>query len=153
MRTTALLATACLLACAHPTMPGTQIPDNPQNRAVLDVFSRYRDALEARDATSILALAAPSYSDNGDPIHGVAPSDYASLQQKLQTDFSRVAGIKLEATVKDIEVKGDEARLDYFQVLRYSVKTPSGESWKSESDDARMRFVRVKGEWKIASGL
>ena len=153
MRTAALLATACLLACSHATIPGTQIPDSPQNRAVLDVFSKYRDALEQRDATAILSLAAPSYADNGDPAHGVGPSDYASLQQKLQTDFAKVAGIKLEATVKDIEVKGDEAQLDYFQVLRYSVKTPSGESWKSESDDARMKFARVKGEWKIASGL
>jgi hypothetical protein len=38
-------------------------------------------------------------------------------------------------------------------VLRYAVATPSGEKWKSESDDARMRFVRLNGEWKIASGL
>ena len=62
-------------------------------------------------------------------------------------------GIKLEATVKDIQVKGDEARLDYFQVLRYAVKTPTGETWKSESDDARMKFVKVDGQWKIVSGL
>lgn len=148
-----LLATSSLIACSHATLPGTEIPDSPQNRAVLDVFVRYRDALEARDATSLLALAAPAYSDSGDTSRGVGPIDYAGLQQKLQTDFARVNGIKLEATIKDIDVKGDAARVDYFQVLRYSVKTPTGESWKSESDDARMKFVKVKGEWKIASGL
>ena len=154
MRTCALfLATASLLACSHATLPGTEIPDNPQNRAVLDVFAKYRDALEALDATSLLALAAAAYSDTGDTTHGIGPLDYAGLQQKLQTDFARVSGIKLEATIKDIEVRGDDARLDYFQVLRYAVKTPTGESWKSESDDARMKFVKVKGEWKIASGL
>ena len=154
MRTaTLLLATAALLACSHATLPGTQIPDSPQNRAVLDAFSKYRDALEARDATGLLALAAPDYADAGDASHGVSPTDYASLQRKLQTDFGRVNGIKLEATIKNIEVKGDDAHLDYFQVLRYAVKTPTGETWKSESDDARMKFVKVKGEWKIASGL
>ena len=154
MRTAILMvATAALLACSHNTLPGTEIPDNPQNRALLDTFSKYRNALEARDATSLLGLAAPGYSDVGDPSHGIGPTDFGSLQQKLQTDFARVTGIKLEATVKDIEVKGDEGRLDYFQVLRYAIKTPTGESWKSESDDARMKFVRVKGEWKIASGL
>ena len=83
----------------------------------------------------------------------MGPTDYAALQKKLQNDFTKVNGIKLEATVKDIEVKGDEAHLDYFQVLRYAVKTPSGETWKSESDDARMKFVRVDGQWKIVSGL
>ena len=148
-----MVAITSLLACSHATLPGTEIPDSPQNRAVLDAFSRYRSALEARDATSLLELAAPAYADSGDPSRGIGPTDYASLQKKLQTDFARVSGIKLEATVKNIEVKGDEGRLDYFQVLRYAVKTPTGESWKSESDDARMKFVRVKGEWKIASGL
>ncbi|MCA1828207.1 MAG: nuclear transport factor 2 family protein [Myxococcales bacterium] len=144
-----LLATAC----SHATLPGTNIPDSPQNRAVLDVFAKYRDALEARDPSALFALAAPTYYDAGDPTHSLAPTDYGSLQKKLQTDFGKVNGIKLEATVKDIEVKGDEAHLDYFQVLRYAVKTPSGETWKSESDDARMKFVRVDGQWKIVSGL
>ena len=154
MRTALLLATAAaLLACSHATLPGTEIPDSPQNRELLDAFSKYRNALESRDATSLLDLAAPTYADAGDPSHGIGPTDYASLQRKLQTDFTRVTGLKLEATIKNIEVKGDEGRLDYFQVLRYAIKTPTGESWKSESDDARMKFVRVKGEWKIASGL
>ena len=61
--------------------------------------------------------------------------------------------MRLEPTIKALDVKGEQARLDYFQVLRYAVATPSGEKWKSESDDARMQFVRVNGEWKIASGL
>jgi hypothetical protein len=148
-----LLATACLFACSHNTLPGTEIPDNPQNRAVLDVFSKYRDALEARDATSLLELTAPGYADQGDPSRGIGPTDRASLEKKLQTDFAKVTGIKLEATIKDIQVKGVEARVDYFQVVRYAVSTPSGERWKSESDDARMKFVLVAGQWKIVSGL
>ena len=148
----ALLAVG-LVACSHNTLPGTQIPDTPQNREVLDTFARYRDLLESRDASGILALAAPTYYDAGDPSHSLGPTDYGSLQDKLKTDFTRVKGIKLEATIKDIEVKGDDARLDYFQVLHYAIATPTGEKWKSESDDARMKFVRVKGEWKIASGL
>ena len=150
---TALLLAASALACSHATLPGTNIPDSPQNRAVLDVFAHYREALESRDASALFALAAPTYYDAGDAAHSVAPTDYAALQKKLQSDFTKVNGIKLEATVKDIQVKGDEARLDYFQVLRYAVKTPTGETWKSESDDARMRFVKVDGQWKIVSGL
>ena len=153
MRIAALLATACLLACSHALLPGTNIADNAQTRDVLGVFSQYRNALEARDSTAILAMAAPSYTDPGDASHGLGPTDYASLQKKLQTDFAKVTGIKLEATIKDIDVNGDEARLDYFQVLRYAVTVPGGERWKSESDDARMKFVRVSGQWKIASGL
>ena len=153
MRIAALFLTACLLACAHSTISGTNIADTSENRSVLETFSHYRDALEARDPSALFGLAAPSYSDKGDPAHRLGPTDYASLRDKLQQDLAKVTGIKLEATIKDIEVKDDEARLDYFQVLHYAVKTPTGEIWKSESDDARMNFVRVSGQWKIASGL
>src|SRR5207253_8900416 len=98
MRTaSAALLAACALACSHNTLPGTNIPDSPQNRAVLDVFSHYRDALEARDATALLSMAAPTYYDAGDPSHQIGPTDYKALQQKLAGDFSKVTGVKLEA--------------------------------------------------------
>lgn len=148
---TALLV--ALAACSHAQIAGTNIDDTPTNRAIIEVFTSYRRALEARDPTAILSLAAPTYADPGDPGRGLGPTDYASLQKKLQTDFDKVTGIKLEATVKELAVDGEQAHLDYFQVLRYAVATPSGEKWKSESDDARMKFVKVNGEWKISSGL
>jgi hypothetical protein len=148
-----LAALLLLAACSHSTIPGTQIPDEPRTRAVLDVFGRYKEALEARDANGLYALAAPTYYDAGDPVRGLGPTDYQSLPGKLQHDFEKVAGVRLEVTIKDVQVKGEEARVDYFQVLRYAVNTPAGERWKSESDDARMKLVKVGPEWKIASGL
>jgi hypothetical protein len=151
MRMTALLL--ALAACSHSQIQGTNIDDTPSNRGVIEVFGKYRQALEARDPTTLLSLAAPTYTDPGDLSRGIGPTDYAGLQNKLQTDFTKVTGLKLEATVKDLAVNGEQAHLDYFQVLRYAVATPTGEKWKSESDDARMKFVRVNGEWKIQSGL
>jgi len=142
-----------LAACSRNTIPGTQIPDEPRTRAVLDVFGQYKAALEARDANALYGLAAPVYYDAGDAVRGLAPTDYKALPGKLQHDFDKVAGLKLEVTVKDVQVRGDQANVDYFQVLRYAVNTPSGERWKSESDDARMKMVKIGQEWKIASGL
>jgi hypothetical protein len=153
MRRSALLVCLAAVACPRPTIPGTNIRDTPEARAVLDVFGRYRQALEARDTAGIVALAAPGYTDPGDPSRGVPPTEYTGLKDKLQSDLSKVTGVRLDATIKELEVKGAEARLDYFQVIRYAVATPSGEKWKSESDDARMKFIQVNGEWKIASGL
>jgi len=149
----ALLACLAALACTPKTIPGTNIEDTPQARAVLDVFGRYKQALESRDTAGIVALASPGYTDPGDPSRGVPPTDFPTLKDKVQADLAKVTGVRLDATIKDLQVKGAEARLDYFQVLRYAVATPNGEKWKSESDDARMRFVQVNGEWKIASGL
>ncbi len=39
MRIAPLLALAALAACTHNTIPGTNVPDEPQNRAVLQVSS------------------------------------------------------------------------------------------------------------------
>jgi hypothetical protein len=152
MRTAAAFLFA-LAACGHAQIAGTNIDDTPTNRAVIDVFTKYRAALEGRDASGILALVAPEYADSGDATRGGGPTDYASLSKKLETDFAKVTGIRLEATVRELGVEGEKAHLDYFAVLRYSVATQTGEKWKSESDDARMKFVKVNGEWKIASGL
>jgi hypothetical protein len=152
MRT--LIALVLLVAaCSHNTIPGTNIPDDPQTRAVLDVFSRYKDAMETRDPNAVLSLAAPTYYDTGDVSRSRGPMDLAALQKRLPADLSKLTGLKLEVSVKDLKVEGDKANIDYFQVLRYAVKTPTGEAWHSESDDARMRFVRVGRGWKIASGL
>lgn len=142
-----------LAACSQATLSGTTIPATDSNKAVLRVFTDYHAALEARDPTALLALASPGYYDVGDTTRGVSPTDYASLQKKLAKDFDKVNGLRLEATIKDIQVDGDKANLDYFEVLRYAINTPNGEVWKSESDDARMRFVKVSGAWKIVSGL
>lgn len=152
MRT--LIALLVLVAaCSHNLIPGTNIPDDPQARAVLDVFARYKEAMETRDANAVLALAAPAYYDVGDVSRSKGPVDLAALQKRLPADLARLTGLKLEVTVKDLKIEGTKANIDYFQVMRYAVKTPSGEAWHSESDDARMRFVLDAQGWKIASGL
>jgi len=145
-------AAAASLACSHGgTIEGTRIPDDPETQAVLQVFVRYKRGLEARDANALLQLAAPDYYDTS---AGEAPTDYEGLKIKLPQTFEKVSGLKIEATVRDVEVKGQEARIDYYQVLHFAIRTPTGtERWRSLSDDARMKLVKRGGEWKIASGL
>ena len=151
MRT--FLAISLLLAgCAHHTIAGTSIRDEPETRAVLDVLNKYKEAMEEKNAGALLALAAPDYYDTS---RVNRPIDYAALQKELPADVARLGGVRIELTIKDVNVEGPKARVDYFQVLRYAVKLPEGgERWEpSQSDDARMKLVKQDGLWKIASGL
>src|SRR4051812_8513282 len=111
MRTFALTLALALCACSHRTIPGTNIDDTPEVRAVLDVFGQYKNAMEARDPSTLLQLMAPTYFDGSDPQH---PVDAASLQRGLPHQFDNVTGLKLEVKVKDVEVKGNDARVDYY---------------------------------------
>jgi SnoaL-like protein len=142
-------------ACSHNNIPGTQIRDAPDNRAVLDVLAAYKAAMEARDSDALLSLAAPNYFDRGDPIRTATtgPRDFGTLRRDLPEDFKDVKSVHLDITVKDVKVDGDKANVDYYAVLRYAVAVVSGEKWFSEADDARMRLVKLNGKWKIASGL
>src|SRR5713101_6345704 len=127
MRIAPLLALAALAACTHNMIPGTTVPDEPQNRAVLQVLANYKQAMEARDPEG--------------------------LRKSLPRDFGGVRSLKLDIDVRNLKIDGDSARVDYFGVMRYAVALPTGEKWFTESDDQRMKFVKVDGDWKISSGM
>lgn len=148
-----LLALSLLLAaCSHNMIAGTNIPDDPQTRAVLEVLNKYKEGMEERSAPAVLALTAKDYYDTS---RVNRPIDYAALQKELPVDLGKLTGVRLELTIKDVKVDGAKANVDYFQVLRYAVKLPDGsEKWEpAQSDDARMKFVNADGVWKIAAGL
>jgi len=153
MRPLPLLALATLLACSHNVIPGTNVPDDPQNRAVLQVLASYKQAMEARDANALLSLAAPGYFDRGDPSRPTDPHDLEGLRKSVPRDFTGVRALKLDIDIRNLKVDGERAQVDYFGVMRYAVAVPNGEKWFTESDDQRMKFVKVDGDWKISSGL
>jgi len=121
-----------------------------------------RDADRGKNAAEEVAAAGAASAhglafDVSQPGAAVAAVDEAAVEAcaaglaevRQRLDITHLAD---DTPLADVS-GGEQARLDYFQVLRYAIATPSGEKWKSESDDARMQFVRVNGEWKIASGL
>jgi SnoaL-like domain len=153
MRILGLFAVAALLACTHAVIPGTNVPDDPQNRAVLEVLARYKQAMEARDPDALLALAAPDYFDRTNSNRPNEPRDIEGLRRTLPRDFTGVRALKLDIDIRKLTIQGDRAQVDYFGVMRYAIAVPNGEKWFTESDDERMKFVRVGDEWKISSGM
>ncbi len=153
MRIPCLLALAALAACSHATIPGTNVRDDPQNRAVLEVVARYKQAMEARDANALLSLAAPGYFDQGDPSRPAEPRDLEGLRKSVPKDFSDIRALKLTIDIRKVKVEGDRAEVDFFGVLRYALAVPTGEKWFTEADDARMKLAMIDGAWKIVAGL
>ena len=153
MRIAPLLALAALAACSHNTIPGTNVRDDPQNRAVLQVLANYKEAMEARDANALISLAAPGYFDKGDPARPGDAHDLEGLRKSVPRDFKGVRALKLDIDIRNLKIEGDRAQVDFFGVMRYAVAVPNGEKWFTESDDQRMKFVRIGDEWKISSGM
>ncbi len=147
------LGVVTVLACSPHRIPGTDVRDSPENRAVFGVIQTYRAAMEKRDAASVLALVAPDYLDNGGTPEPGDDLDLTRLQQTLPQDLAKAQDIKLAYTIRKIEVHGDTAEAELFYDEYYRVQTPAGGVPRRESDIHRMKFVKVEGAWKIQSGL
>jgi hypothetical protein len=153
VRLAPLSAALCLCACAPSLIPGTNITDKPDTRAALDVLSKYKIASEALDSDAVLELAASTYFDNGSASRTHQPVDYENLKTAVAAEFEKLRALRMDITIKDARVQGDKAEIDYFLVLHFSLKLPSGEKWHSESDDARLTLAKMGGKWKVTSGM
>jgi len=147
------LALALLAACGIRRIPGTEIEDNAQNRAVRDAVEAYRAALEKQDAAAVLALAAPGYLDDAGTPEPGDDLDRHGLEAHLAKDLARLDGLKIELTLRRIDVDGDAAIAEVFFEQFYRVVTPDGPVARRDSDVHRFRLNRLGGKWLFVAGL
>ena len=144
-----------LTGCTPKKIPGTDLDDTSDTRAVIEVLQQYRVAVEAKNTAALLKLTDESFRDDGGSSAPEDDLDYASLPAKLAARMSKVSELKLDVTVRRIEFDSEEkvARVTYsyqlsFKMPDYSTRT------QSENDIKQMLLKRVGDqEWKITSGI
>jgi ketosteroid isomerase-like protein len=144
---------AAVAGCSPRRIPGTEIPDNEDTRAITGVIEKYRRAVEARDAAAVLAQVSPKYFDDAGTPDPADDLDYARLAKALPADLARVDSVRMDLRVTDIKVDGDRAQAFLRFDTWYRIATKSGEVAKAQNDVNRVSLVREKDGWKIASGL
>jgi hypothetical protein len=152
-RSLALTVALALTACGARRIPGTEIPDNSDTRAIVGVIEEYRKAVEARNAEAVLALVSPSYFDDAGTPDPADDIDREQLSRALPEHFRQLTAVRLGIGVNAVDVKGDAATANVFYDGHYRVATSGGEAAKSASDVSQMGFVRENGRWLIARGL
>ncbi|HEY6006183.1 MAG TPA: nuclear transport factor 2 family protein [Anaeromyxobacter sp.] len=147
------LALLLSAACSPARIPGTEIADTRENRAVYDVIGEYVKAMNKRDADAVLALVAPDYFDDaGTPDPG-DDLDRERLEKVIKQDLGRVETEKLGVSLRKIEVQDGAAFAEIFYDNYYRVQTPAGAIPRRDSDVHRIRLKKIDGKWKIAAGL
>jgi hypothetical protein len=150
----AVAAVILSAACSPKLIPGTEVEDTKTNRSLLDRIEHYREAVEHRDVTAILAMVSPTYFDErGHPDDPSYHWDYARLVKELPQKLEKVKEVRLEIQVRHITVKEDKARAAYFFTENYIATMPSGEVPAHTSDIERMEFQRQGDRWLITKGL
>lgn len=150
-----LVASLALLALACPAhrIPGTDIEDTPDTRAIVGAIDAYRAAAERRDAPAVLALVSEKYFDDAGTADPSDDIDYGQLAQKLAADYAKITALRLDIGVRRIDVKDDRAFAYVFYEEHFRIQTKTGEVSKTASDQQRMQLVREGGRWKFVSGL
>jgi hypothetical protein len=149
----ALLLAAAALACAPRLLPGTEILDTQDTRAISAMVEAYRHDVEQLDGPAILAMVAPDYYDTAGTPDLADDVDRAGLEKRLE-DLKLLEDVRLQFTLRRIEVRGDTASCDVFYDEYYRVKTPNGTVVpRHDADIHRLQLKRVQGKWLFTSGL
>lgn len=144
-----------LVGCAPKKIPGTELDDTTETRAIIDVIQKYRSAVESKNTDALLQLADKSFRDDGGSMNPDDDLDYATLPKKLAERMAKIADLKLDLTVRRIEFDSDQknARVTYSYQLSFKMPEYSSRA-QSESDIKQMLLKRVgEDEWKITSGI
>jgi hypothetical protein len=153
LATAALLCALTSIGCSPKRIPGTEIKDDSDTRAIVALIEAYRQAAERRSTPAVMALVSKRYFDEGGTPDPGDDVDYQTLEKHLARDYARVPALRLDIGVKRIDVQDDRAFAYVFYDERYRIATKAGEVAKSASDEHRMSFVREGGSWRFLAGL
>lgn len=150
----ALLVIPLLLAaaCAPRRIPGTELPDNEDTRAILAIMERYRTSLEARDAKAIQALVAEDFREDGGTESPEDDLTYANLPAHLSNLFQRLDNPKVELSVRRVDIEDESATAIYFWNASWRMPSLTSRP-QSDSELEQMQLKKIQGEWKIVSGI
>ncbi|MCP3060615.1 nuclear transport factor 2 family protein [Myxococcus sp. K38C18041901] len=149
----AICALSLLAACAPKRIPGTEIDDTSETRAILAVMEAYRSAIEARDAHAIQALVSKDFrEDGGTPSDPEDDLTAANLGPYLETLFPQLQSPKVEMEVRRVEVGKDIAKAIYYWKL--SFRMPGLTSRPQKEAELEQMVFRLEGnQWKILTGI
>ena len=149
----ALSVLSLLAACAPKRIPGTEIEDNSDTRAILQVMERYRAALENRDAAAIQALVTKDFrEDAGTPSDPEDDLTTATLPAYLENLFKVLQSPKVELDVRRVQVGENVAAAIYYWKATWRMPGLNPKPQR-ESELEQMVFRREDGTWKIVSGI
>jgi hypothetical protein len=153
VRSLLVCALLVLSACAPHLIPGTQIPDSEDSRAILKVMETYRAALEARDAKGIQALVSKSFRDNSgtEDLQDDLTAD--NLPQALTALFARMEAPRVDIDVRSVTLKGDGvAHVIYYWNSNW--RAPGLlEKTQRDTELEQMVLQKEEGQWRIVTGI
>ena len=140
------------VGCGPENIPNTDVPDNSENREVIEFVEDYRHAVERRDVGGILSLVSARFFDDNGTIQTEDDRDYDMLREQLAR-FDELLDVRYEMRYRRITYRPDRILVDYTYTASFKVATPQGDRWETRLRDNRIELAREDGEFRIISGI
>jgi hypothetical protein len=151
-----LLPALALGACAESShyIYGTKVLDSQENRQILGVIEQYRLAMERKDTSTLLGLAAKDYWEDGGTPTGADDYGYDGLKDVLATRFARADSIRYSMRYLTVKRLGrSRAAVDVMVDASYSILTARGPQRLDMRDQNEMVLEYDGRNWKFVSGM
>lgn len=150
----AYLALFALCACEPTLIPNTRVEDTSDNREVLDFIERYRQAVESRNVSALLAMASRNYFDDMGTPAGDDDIDFDGLQVGLNRLREEVIGARYQISYRAVTYVPDQRVLvDLLYTGWFRVNTADGPQWKRRLEPHRIVLAREDRGYRIMSGM
>jgi hypothetical protein len=143
------------VACGPSYIAGTEIPDTPENRELVEVVESYRAAIENRDVTMLSQVVSRSYFENASTTK-ITDDDYGYeqlLKEVLPVLRDNIKKVIYKLDVEKAQVRGKQASVFVSWELTCQYVEGGMEGWSTAKDRNRIDLVIEDGRWKIISGL
>jgi hypothetical protein len=150
---------AWLAGCSSSYIPNTDVEDTEDNRKIIVFCETYRHAVENKDVTTLLGLAAEDYYEDGGNIDPQDDIDYAGLKEYLtarykDVGFADAGGIRHEIRYRRVSEDENVVFVDYTFSGSFRVLRPDGsEKWEHRLEENRLELVPAGESYKIRSGM
>ena len=144
----------CVLGCAHPFIPNTDVEDTGENRGVISFCEKYRQALEDKNVGELLHLMSPGYFEDGGNTKAQDDADYDRVREFLTGPFLKASGIRYEIRYRRVTVtETNHIYVDYTYAAAWKLPAGKRDEWHHQVADNRLDLVRDGDSFKIVSGM
>jgi hypothetical protein len=130
------------------------IPDTTETREVLNVLYLYRQALVNKDVGALNRLVSDEYYENAGTTHTTSDDwTRSDLGEVLEMVIQSAEEIQYRVLVKDVQIQGRQARIDYEFQYAFRFRVDDREELDAGRDVNRLELVQEGDRWRITGGM
>jgi hypothetical protein len=152
----AALVSALVAGCAASSknIANTEVPDNAENRGIIERVEEYRLALERQDAAALLSMASRDYWEDGGTPTGADDYGFKGLKQVLTGRLQQAENIRYSIRYVRVRRREQRAFVEALVHASWTIRDAYGQLARRDKKGQEQFVLEWDGEkWMFLSGM